>query len=317
MSVVHASVRRRQPAERLALGQPLGAERERRRRIVAFLRARRPRSPRCRDRTRGGVPVLKRPRRSPDRPSAADRPDRGALRRRVRPGSAARPCASGRAETSRSSRRRLPRSMRSPAAVVAPRTRPPSSTKLFGHPFEQRQVRRRGERVSAARRAVEPPVALGAGSPHRRTARAVEHPKLDARRVGELAHQAPERVDLPHELPLGEPADRGIAGHPADRGKSTRSGGPSPAHARRRVRGLEARVSPADNEDVVLHAADCLAKGPSGLARAPFLPVRRSPRGLGHQRRLRIRQLLSDAPLTRGQMAVFLAKALGLHWPAP
>jgi hypothetical protein len=22
-----------------------------------------------------------------------------------------------------------------------------------------------------------------------------------------------------------------------------------------------------------------------------------------------------DAPLTRGQMAVFLAKALGLHWP--
>ena len=23
-----------------------------------------------------------------------------------------------------------------------------------------------------------------------------------------------------------------------------------------------------------------------------------------------------DAPLTRGQMAVFLAKALGLHWPA-
>ena len=48
---------------------------------------------------------------------------------------------------------------------------------------------------------------------------------------------------------------------------------------------------------------------------APLLPVRGSALPVGHHGRMRGRELLPDAPLTRGQMAVFLAKALGLHWP--
>ena len=50
--------------------------------------------------------------------------------------------------------------------------------------------------------------------------------------------------------------------------------------------------------------------------RPSVLPVRRGARGLGHHREAaESGNYCPDAPLTRGQMAVFLSKALGLHWP--
>ncbi len=56
-------------------------------------------------------------------------------------------------------------------------------------------------------------VGLGAGTPDGRALGAVEHAELDAGGVDRQAHQAAEGVDLADHLPLGEPADRGVAGH--------------------------------------------------------------------------------------------------------
>ena len=63
----------------------------------------------------------------------------------------------------------------------------------------------------------------------------------------------------------------------------------------------------------------CPIRGDADLRRrarvAPVLPVHRGVGEVGHHGRLRPGKLLPRAPLTRGQMATFLAKALGLHWP--
>ena len=47
----------------------------------------------------------------------------------------------------------------------------------------------------------------------------------------------------------------------------------------------------------------------------PAVPVHRGPRRVRHHRGLRERQLLPGRTADPRQMAVFLAKALGLHWP--
>src|SRR5204863_10156109 len=44
----------------------------------------------------------------------------------------------------------------------------------------------------------------------------VEHSKLDSGSVGDAAHQPVERVDLPDQVALTEPANRRIAGHRAN-----------------------------------------------------------------------------------------------------
>ena len=41
----------------------------------------------------------------------------------------------------------------------------------------------------------------------------VEHPEVDPRLVDGAAHDAVERVDLPHEVALADAADRRVAGH--------------------------------------------------------------------------------------------------------
>ena len=49
----------------------------------------------------------------------------------------------------------------------------------------------------------------------------------------------------------------------------------------------------------------------------PFFQYIEALAASGDHGRMRQRKLLPGQPdLTRGQMAVFLAKALGLHWPA-
>lgn len=42
---------------------------------------------------------------------------------------------------------------------------------------------------------------------------AVEHPALNKGSVRRLSHLAAQRVDLPHQMAFGGPADRRIAGH--------------------------------------------------------------------------------------------------------
>src|SRR5581483_3186340 len=56
-------------------------------------------------------------------------------------------------------------------------------------------------------------VALGARRPNGRTAARVQKPELNADGIGDFPHHAAERVDLSHEVALGNSANGGVAGH--------------------------------------------------------------------------------------------------------
>ena len=93
-------------------------------------------------------------------------------------------------------------------------------------------------------------VALGAGAVHGRPLAAVEHPELDARRVGEEAHRPAEGVDLADNLPLGDAADGWVAAHLPHgvgvQGQQRCAG----AEATRRQRRLDPGVPSADHDDI-------------------------------------------------------------------
>src|SRR5207249_6436416 len=59
-------------------------------------------------------------------------------------------------------------------------------------------------------------VGLRARRPHGRAAAGVEQPKLDAHGVNDLAHHAAQRINLAHQVTLGDAAHGGIAGHLGD-----------------------------------------------------------------------------------------------------
>ena len=64
--------------------------------------------------------------------------------------------------------------------------------------------------------AVELLVALRARTPHGRAARCVQQAKLDADRIGDLAHDAAQSVHFAHQVALGHSADGRIAAHLRD-----------------------------------------------------------------------------------------------------
>jgi len=87
----------------------------------------------------------------------------------------------------------------------------------------------------------------------------VEEAELDSGFVGQLAHQAPEGVDLADEMALGQTADRRIAGHLGDRVEMNgHQAGfePHPGHGRSR---FASRMSRPDHDDVgrIYHAHAC------------------------------------------------------------
>ena len=57
------------------------------------------------------------------------------------------------------------------------------------------------------------PVGLSPEGMDGRAFATVEHPVLDAGMVGRRPHLAPQRVQLPHQVPLSGAADGGVAGH--------------------------------------------------------------------------------------------------------
>src|SRR6185295_12789295 len=79
------------------------------------------------------------------------------------------------------------------------------------HALEDGQVLRLLH-ARASEPGIERAIALGARPPHRRPARSVEDPELDAGGIGEAPHDPAQRVDLPDELALGEASDRRVAG---------------------------------------------------------------------------------------------------------
>ena len=59
-------------------------------------------------------------------------------------------------------------------------------------------------------------VALSPWCPHSRASLGVEHSELKSGHVGALAHLSTERINLPCEVPLGQPSNRRVAGHLPD-----------------------------------------------------------------------------------------------------
>jgi hypothetical protein len=92
-------------------------------------------------------------------------------------------------------------------------------------------------------------IGLGTRAAHRRTLAPVEDAKLDAALIGDPAHQAIERIDLANEMPLSQPADRGIAGHRSDRRKAVRHRQGSHLRANR-GRGPQRGAAAANHDDV-------------------------------------------------------------------
>ena len=105
------------------------------------------------------------------------------------------------------------------------------------------------------RRAVELAVGLGARAPHRRSLAAVQHAELDAGAVDRAAHHPVERIDLAHQMALGQPADRRVARHLADRVAAMGDQGGTRAEPSRSGGGLAAGMTAADHDDIVFRAS--------------------------------------------------------------
>src|SRR5207247_8113258 len=59
-------------------------------------------------------------------------------------------------------------------------------------------------------------ITLSSWGPNRRTLLRVQHPKLQSGHVSALAHLAPQRIDLPSQVSLGQTTDGRIARHLTD-----------------------------------------------------------------------------------------------------
>ena len=97
---------------------------------------------------------------------------------------------------------------------------------------------------------VELAVGLRSRAAHGRAFGAVQNAKLDAGLVRDPSHKPVEGIDFAHEMAFAEPADGGIAGHCADRGKGKRDERGLCAHPRGRRRGLAAGMAAADHDHI-------------------------------------------------------------------
>jgi hypothetical protein len=100
--------------------------------------------------------------------------------------------------------------------------------------------------------AIELLVALRPRTPHRRAARAVQQPELNAHRIGHLAHHAAQRVHFAHQVPLGHAANRRIAAHLRNQVEVHGDQRRLHSHARRRHRRLAPGVPSAHHHYVIL-----------------------------------------------------------------
>jgi hypothetical protein len=93
---------------------------------------------------------------------------------------------------------------------------------------------------------------LRARRPHSRAATPVENLELDAGGIDGARHQSTERVYLRDEMPLGRPADRGVAGHVRDSVVRQRANGNTTSQACGRIRRLTPSMPCANHDDVKL-----------------------------------------------------------------
>jgi hypothetical protein len=81
--------------------------------------------------------------------------------------------------------------------------------------------------------AIELPVCLGARSLDCWSLASVEEPELDARPIRHAAHDAVERIDFAHKMPLAQTPDCRVAGHDANAFPRKRDENHARASARR------------------------------------------------------------------------------------
>ncbi len=114
------------------------------------------------------------------------------------------------------------------------------------------QIRRALEHALAAR-SIRGLVRLRAARTHGRTLARVQKPELDSGLVSRQAHLAAQRVDLPYQMPLADPADRRITRHLPDMVEIEREHQRARTHPRRRERRFDSGMAGADNNDIVVH----------------------------------------------------------------
>jgi hypothetical protein len=98
--------------------------------------------------------------------------------------------------------------------------------------------------------AVQPAIGLSAGTLDGGSLGAVKQSELDAGGVGHPAHQAIQGIDLPHQVPLAEAANGGIARHLANGCELVGDEGGARADAGGSRCRLAAGMAAADNDDV-------------------------------------------------------------------
>lgn len=97
-------------------------------------------------------------------------------------------------------------------------------------------------------------VALRPGRPHRRPAAGIQQPKLNPNRVSNLAHHPAQRVNLAHEVSLGNPPDRRIARHLRDEIDIHRNHRRLQSQSGARTRRLTAGMTGANYDNIILQS---------------------------------------------------------------
>ena len=93
-------------------------------------------------------------------------------------------------------------------------------------------------------------IALRPRRPNRRTAAGIQQTKLNPHGVGDLAHNATQRIDLPHKMTLRNSADRRVAGHLCNQIRIHRDHHRAQSHAGTGTRGLAPGVTASHYHDV-------------------------------------------------------------------
>ncbi|MNS59720.1 hypothetical protein D3C72_926850 [compost metagenome] len=119
----------------------------------------------------------------------------------------------------------------------------------LGRAGHQGQIRRLGQ-FGLHGLAVETTVDLAARAAHGGALGAVQQAELDARDIGQTAHDAVQSVDLAHQMALAQAADGRVAAHLANGLELLRQQQGAGARARRRGRSFAAGVTAADDDDV-------------------------------------------------------------------
>ena len=97
---------------------------------------------------------------------------------------------------------------------------------------------------------VEGTVALAARTLHRGAPGAVEKPELNTGPVGNASHESVQGIDLPNQVALADAADGGVAGHLANTVSPVREEEGPGAEPVCGMRGLNPRMSTADDDDI-------------------------------------------------------------------